>query len=817
MSSTPTRVAAGLLALVLPAVVLAAGLATLLAPRLEELSAQAQAMEQLVAEADPQVVFVGNSLVRMGIDADVVSTKLGARPVRVAKVFEPGTWPANWYSYLANRVYGTEHVPHAVVICTTPRMLLQPQLGSDLARKSLADHASSYEPVIFRKVYGEETPNPWLHRLRANRSDLQQLFQDRVRGWSVGLFQGEGEGSLAERGERVALPALAQVFGAEGAVDMSLHHRVIPVVEVERKQQVASGDSAVADSFVPDLLDLADSYGSRVVFVRMPMASTLAGSVAVDASTQAELVRYLNERGAAWLDLHDIDFADNLFMDPAHLNAQGRQRFSELVARELARIDVMEEGPFAPNTVPLALSPAGSRSGSPPAARPLTLRPDPDSFPCRRVAIERDLFPISDVALTSAGMGEVSPLVVLEGGRALARHTWPASIGKTCDGSFVPQAAKIWISPSGEQAQGQPAPAYTLDLVQDVPLRVGTKEAWWVYPGTTLTLGFDSWPGEPGSYTLQLGMEPLLGEPDGARATVDGKPIPLESQGRWLVGSLDATTPTGPWQVTVDSPADGPYLLLRWIGVASGDATADILGTPELLDPPTASLLVDPKRSKAHCERPPPPIDATPETAFRAKTARFVVPKYAELDDEWIQTRVPCRRCTPLRVAEDGVVHEKPLITCMPARGGKPHRSCQEGEQVLFTASDSTPPLDNGRSYRLTLAPDRQIGRFWWLYPGDLARLPAINRELRALRDGASHLSLEAKAFAGHPDNPVTLELRIGEVVVAQAELTAGELDQGPLEIDFPPTPVSGQEVELTLESGLEAPFMLVTTAVLRE
>jgi len=815
VSSLAARLTAAMLAVVGPGLVLGMGLSQLLRPVEDVLSANARAMEELIASTEPEVVVVGNSLVRKGIDTEILGANLADRAVRVTKVFEPGTWPANWYTYLKNRLYGQGVEPHAVIICMVPKTLFQTELRSELARRSLVDHATSYEPLIYRKVYDQETPSPWLHRLRYHRGAFQQTIQDALRAWPVGLFAPPGGGTLAERGEAIAAPALDKIFGGEDAVDMSLHHRVIPVVEHQKQITAASEGSAVARSFVPDFLDIAAIHDSRLVFVRMPMASSLQGSVGVSPQVEAEFARLLNHRGAAYLDLSGTGFTDDLFMDAAHLNEKGRKRFSALLARELRSLDLMAEGPFQANQVPLYLEPKSSRSGGSAVLAELTLKPDPDGRPCRWVAYHKDQFLLSDVAMTSAGVGPVSPLVVLEDGRALQRATWPGSIGRECSGAFVPQAGRSWISPTAAPESDQPARSYSLALSDEVPLKVDKRQAWWIHPGTELRLDFDLWPGEPGQFTLHLGLEPLLGDPEGTQVGLDGRTISLQRDGRWLRGELESQTPTGPWYVTIRSPQDGPHLHLRWLGIEATEGSVDVIGEAALMAPPLATFLVTKQQSRAEALTTPARYTIELERVNQKGCARAAIPTLSELTDAHIQTRVPCRRCSPLRMAEDGILMDQPLLSCMPVRGGRPHRSCHEGDYFIFTASDASDPLENGHSYSLGLNPERLVGKLWWLYPGDTARLPLVNAQLRLLRDGASALTIEGNGFAGQPGSELQLRLLVDGTPVLNQSVPLARFGQGPLTLHFEHTETAGKLTVLELESDPDAPFLLLTRAEL--
>jgi hypothetical protein len=816
--STPARIAAAFLAVLLPAVVLGLGLFWLLRAPDQQLSVAAQTMEKDLARAQPEVLLVGNSLAGRDVDQTVLAAEVADGPVRVGKAWEAGTLPANWYLFLQNRVYANGHQPHTLVFCIAPRPLLQTDLRPELARRSLTDHAGEYEPVVFAKALGQESPSPWLLRLRQRRGELQRGWAALVRDASVGLLLGDPALGLLARGEAAATPALARVFETDGAVDITLHHRVIPVVEVEREVQVRQDAGAVAGSFVPDLLDLAEEHGSRVVFAVMPVLETTSGASSLSPLVQADLIRLLNARGAAWLDFRAEDWPDGLFLDPAHLNSAGRERLSHELAVALRDLDVMGEGPFPPNRVPLALEYRARLDGSPPDLGPLTLQPDPEGKPCRNVASIADWFPVSDAALASAGVGNVSPLVVLEDGQPLAHLTWLGKLGGDCAGAFVPQAGKLWISPGPQAEPPIAARSYRLAVSADLPVRVEGQEAWFVYPGTTLTVDLGPWQGEPGSVEVLVGLEPLLGEGEPG-VTIDGSPLALAPTGRrFLAGNLSLPTPTGPWQIAISSPAGGPWLLVRRLAVRSGEEVQDLLGSAALMTPPRADLLADLKAAEVLSPAETARFPLVLERWGRGLGVRAPLPGLDDLAAETISTRIPCRRCSPLHLLEDGALRHSPEWACQPVVFGRADRSCHEKGMFGFTALDGTDPLTNGHRYEVTLRPDRREGQRWWIYPGDRARLPFSGAQRRLLRDAAGSFHLEAAVFAAEGrGGRFRLRLTAGDATVLAAELGSADLAQ-PWEYVFPePLEVRGVPVVLEVESDPEAPFVLLTGVEMRE
>ena len=819
-ASSAVRLVAGALAVVLPALVLAVGLSLLLASRDEELPEPALKMHALLDAAQPEVVVVGNSMVAASIDPEKLGAGLADRPVVVTNLWESGTWPANWYLFLKNRVFGQGHQPHAVIVCMTPLVLVQPGLSTDLNRRSLANHVGEYEPVVYQKVFGQQTPNPWIQRLRDQRGRFQELWAAWIRDASVGLFHGDAQLGLLERGQAAAAPALERVFQAEGAVDMSLHRRVIPVVEHSQQAVARSDGSAVAGSFVPDLLDLAEEHGSKMVFVWMANLPEVEAGVALEPAAEAELVRLLNERGAAYIDMHGLGYPAYMFQDGSHLSAAGRARFTAELAAVLRERGVMEDGPFAPNRVPLALDYSIRLTGQIPDLGPLELLPDPEGQPCRHVARVVEWTALGDSALSAARIGNVSPLVVLEDGVPMEHLSWPGKLEGPCHGAYVPQAGLLYLSPGAHADPPREQRSYHLTVTDQLPVRFGKSEGWFVYPGTQLVLDFTGWPGPQGDLEVVVGLEPLIGAAAGASVTAAGLPVDLEPQGaRLLRGTVVAPTPLGPWSISVASAADGPWLAVRWLAVRSGGETVDLVGSEEAMEPVVVSFMTWADQSVATVQGDPPRFPLSLEPAYNHGAVKSVEPSLDDLSSAAIGARTACGRCTPLRLSEDGQVYERPGLYCAEAYQGEPGNSCHRTGEFTFTSSDGSDPLGNGRHYELVLQPERQHKQLWWVYPGDHARLPLPGLRKRELRDGARFLRLEGLAMAGErQDAQVHIRLLVGEQEVLAESVPVRSFDDGPFERDMGSSlDLRGKSVVLELRSDPDAPFLLLTKLELGE
>ena len=795
-----------LAAVLLPAAIITSAVAWLARDTGYALSPEAAAIEAELAEREPELLLVGNSLVGHGVDEEALGEALG---VSTASIWEAATRPANWYAVLENRVFGGGHHPEVVVIVNTPQMLLQTRVTSDKARRALIAQVSDYEPVINAKVYGRESADSLLwHRLESGRADFQEAARAAVRDLSAGLFFG-GEGDLLQRGRAVAEPAMQAVFGGDDAVDMSLHHRVIPVLQDE-EERVAEREArtvSVGESFVPDLIDLAEENGTRLVFVWIPVSPKATAAAALEPAVIAELLGLLNERGAGWIDLHELPIERSMFKDSVHLNSAGREVFTEALGEALEALGALSERPMPPARLPLVLRPEVSRQGTPPA--PIALAPAPSRAErCGLRAALPELEPISVAALRAARLGPVSPVRIRRDGRELSRGVGWLSVERGCgSGQYIHQAGFVSISADPDHPEAR----YTLDFSDELPLRVGRYEGWWIYPEGGLRFDFDQAP-ERGR--VRVWVQPF-GEAR-VTASLDGQPLALRREAQWLTGEVPLS---GRERWSLSLSAAGGFAALRRLAVREGgdpeaDPWIDIVGEAALVEPARASFA--PKRWSPELLAASGPLELLELEAIESRrgVGEAAIGPWSALGEVPVSRGVLCRYCSPLQVLEDGEPLPSSRLACKEVRAGLGGRYCTREGQVRFTALDGGDPSGGDRRYTLALDPDRGSSAGWWLYPGDVQVLPLSGRALRTLVSGGRVLRIEGAAYG--ESAPLHIVLRAGDQVLLDREIDAGGLwGDAPLSLPLaaPLDPGAGA-VSLRLEAGEGSPLLLSDVAV---
>lgn len=247
-------------------------------------------------------------------------------------------------------------------------------------------------------------------------------------------------------------------------------------------------------------------------------------------------------------------------------------------AKRRGKKDDEDEGPGLGHTDPgrelsSALSVGAARTGSAPALPALTDMERVESA-CGFKFVLRDLQPLSDYPLNSAGFGKAGPVLMLEDGKPMTAHALPEAFEESCGGAFRHAGYAFFFSPS-DSAEGAASHTYTLGLDPEVPLRRGDDDApvYWVYPGTTLTFTVGSWDLAWGDLHVAVGGRVALPGEASATVTLPGREaeVAAERPSGFAIRHDVETPPSGPWTITIASPEDGPWLVLGVVTAGNAD------------------------------------------------------------------------------------------------------------------------------------------------------------------------------------------------------------------------------------------------------
>ena len=765
--------------------------------------------EQLARDGADVVVF-GNSKARSDLDLTPIGKALDV--TKISRLNVNGTRAPVWYAMMERCLADVS--PKLIIVYGTLGSMVRVTLESELERNSMAELRGQNDPVLVRKVFGGDVASPFWDRVRARRTALHQGFQQGTRDLVAGFFFAPpGEDGLLAAGAAYAGPALERVLGEDAGGDVARRARAVPIAE--RSEEAAEArELGFEDTLVPDFVALANARGARILFVNAPMSpSWQAHYEVIPAALTRATIEGLNELGAGYIDLSRIGLPDAAFADGIHMNNTGRARTTAALAERLADVGATGTGAFARAMVP-SEPPTGRRTGTPPSLPPLTLTRGP--WDCGWQAPVPGLAPISDATLGAAGIGALSPLLVLEDGKPLTPHATRDTFDLTCAGASNHQGGVVKFSPTGGPADVARTRTYTLGVAEDMPMRdaIG-NEGWWVYPGTTLTLDFPGpWDGPAEGF--RVAVEGYAAGGAGAVTLEAGRVTATLARGAERASAVLAPdAPTAPWSLTVTSPSDGPWFLVNRVVVGTPTEPWYAVGTPEKRR--SVELVGAPARYGA----PPDPL---PEAALVGAPKQFARGLwYIDAPDlgvpywEIIRDTVSIAGCSPVRLSRDG--EPMPGPDTPPAdlmdKGAEGYNHADR-RLYLGAGAGRTP---EGHRYAVSLDEARACRNARWIYPGDTLTLTPNPQALDRLTAPAELLELGLAAVTRDPTSErARVRFSRGAEVLVDAEVALGDLARTPARWPLAAQVERGAEgLVLEISTSDAAPYLVLTSVTLAQ
>ncbi len=344
-----------------------------------------------------------------------------------------------------------------------------------------------------------------------------------------------------------------------------------------------------------------------------------------------------------------------------------------------------------------------------------------------------------------------------------------------------------------------------------------------VAPGATARWELPEWTADPERFEVRL-LATTTGAPPTVRIGGEAvAPSVAEVGGVRVVDVVSARPPgQGPWTLEVAAP--DAAVEIHAVSLGRGAGRSMLLGTRLEVLGQSVDLLAGGRATDGTWEPWEPPVTFAsepprlPAPGFdpEGQAGVFSVPELAHLSDTFTLGATPRHlRCSPVRVLEDGVPLPRHNTGKQEVRASGEGRVVHAGPEVLFTASDSTPPYANGRSYELALDPGRRCDGGVWLYPFDEARLLVPDDVRASFHRAIRELTLVASPARGAV-GPLELQVLAGGQVVLTRELEVSALRAGPVVLSFDPPIPPDLPIELAVRNRGRG-FLLWTRAALAE
>lgn len=253
---------------------------------------------ELVEGEGARVLVLGNSLVREGIDTDVLERELERRAggrVRVRQVSPLNTSVSDWYYAFKQHFADASREPEVLVICFARNHLED----AELLRASVAQYYS-------------------------DSGDIPEIFSKDVKTF--------------DKRADFLLSALSVSFANRTSVERRVLEATVPryreaITRINKSIVEAGNNSAVAErptyNRFEDLIKLAASRRVKVIVVAMPVREPY--------TPDAEIQQRAEAVGAVFIDCRDaLELKQESFEDEMHLTDKGAAIFSQLLSEKLA-------------------------------------------------------------------------------------------------------------------------------------------------------------------------------------------------------------------------------------------------------------------------------------------------------------------------------------------------------------------------------------------------------------------------------------------------------------------------------------------------
>lgn len=275
-------------------------------------------------QTKPDVVLIGNSMLRAGVDEARLSELTQANTL---KSFSNGSASAWWYLYVKNVLGPSQHKPKVAVIFFRDHYLTDPSFRTDGPyAEAIRTISNADEPVLRERIASPltlwDSPLTWVPD-RVKRYWDQRAMKAAAR--LLGISRSQQQRSMAATfDEERMIPEML------GATQLSS--------ETCENMKDCDFRARVQASFLPLILQELQAMEIRPVFVRMKRRRDVTPTAEPPALKTyiAELRDYLELHEARLLDFTHLDQIAEAHYGPGdHLNPIGQQLFTEQLGKEL--------------------------------------------------------------------------------------------------------------------------------------------------------------------------------------------------------------------------------------------------------------------------------------------------------------------------------------------------------------------------------------------------------------------------------------------------------------------------------------------------
>jgi len=289
-----------------------------------------------IENAQPDVVLLGDSTLRLGVDADQLSSALGRETYKVAI---PGSASAIWYLALKNIILESSHRPATLVLFFRDTLLTRPDDRVTGRYFALVDElAGRHEPLVTQLSYVQQ-----MSPIEKIMDQYFPMYGDKSMLKDKLEYAPRYEPSvrLLNCNQECADAAVNTLFETANLRPESAHQTLINA-EIGLYGSGAEDFAHQVDrSYLPEIVRLCQENSIRLILVHTPtqVYPTRNSEPEFIRRYLADLQSWLEARDVTYLDFyHDPRITSDMYLDAVHMNERGRVVFTEALSEALRPI-----------------------------------------------------------------------------------------------------------------------------------------------------------------------------------------------------------------------------------------------------------------------------------------------------------------------------------------------------------------------------------------------------------------------------------------------------------------------------------------------
>lgn len=311
-----------------------------------------QEIDQRLANAQPELILVGSSLIHKDIDIQVLATQLDLPSDKIQKIWSGMATMPIMSMMIENRILKTGLTPKVVAILAPPSWLLETNVLQDA---NFVLHQTSPLQPLLATVLGKESEMvlaPWKQRKTSFQSAYQQ--------WNQQLFGTQ----VLDRSSAEIDTQLEDLFSFENqrtkvnGVQLIQHN----VRQTDEQREQTPSQTLFDIRLLSNIAETLQSNSIHLVVVTLPVSDPVKKNYALSNEQLSEIVMTLQQHNASFIDLSDWT-EQAVYGDTKHMNARGRKIFTPLLANKFKEIRILEDAPLVASVPTKLLLPTIEWSG----------------------------------------------------------------------------------------------------------------------------------------------------------------------------------------------------------------------------------------------------------------------------------------------------------------------------------------------------------------------------------------------------------------------------------------------------------------------